>query len=125
MPKWTSGFRPGKTTMDIYKLFSKEELEILDADAIRERTEQALLFDAYREQERILAKYKNGSNLKGLENVLYCVPIAEPSSPSRSRISTLCTAKTAVTANPVMNTAFYIKSVMWDRRFGTFPIGAD
>ena len=27
MPKWTKGFRPGRTYMDIYKLFSKEELE--------------------------------------------------------------------------------------------------
>lgn len=74
MPKWTSGFRPGKTTLDVYKLFSKEELETADIAAIREKTEQALLFDAYREQEQLLVKYKNGSDLRGLENVLYVCP---------------------------------------------------
>lgn len=44
MPKWTTGFRPGKTTLDIYKLFSKDELETLDADTIRQKTQQALPF---------------------------------------------------------------------------------
>ena len=74
MPKWTSGFRPGKTTLDVYKLFSKEELETLDMETIREQTEQALQFDAYREQEQLLVKYKKGNNLQGLENVLYACP---------------------------------------------------
>ncbi len=74
MPKWTSGFRPGKTTLDIYKLFDKAELDELDMDTIRERTEQAQLFDAYREQEQLLVKYKKGNNLRGLENVLYVCP---------------------------------------------------
>lgn len=74
MPKWTKGFRTGETTMDIYKLFSKEDLEELDNETIRQKTEQALLFDAYREQERLLIKYKNGNNLNGLENVLYACP---------------------------------------------------
>ena len=27
MPKWSKGLRPGRTYMDIYKLFSKEELK--------------------------------------------------------------------------------------------------
>ena len=74
MPKWTSGFRPGKTTLDVYKLFDKEELKNLDLDAVRTRTEEALLFDAYREQEQLMAKYHKGSNLHGLENVLYVCP---------------------------------------------------
>ena len=74
MPKWASGFRPGRTTLDIYKLFGKEELAELDLDAIRQRTEEALLFDAYREQEQLLVKYKNGKNLQGLQNVLYACP---------------------------------------------------
>ncbi|MBR3974208.1 MAG: 1-acyl-sn-glycerol-3-phosphate acyltransferase [Oscillospiraceae bacterium] len=74
MPKWTSGFRPGKTTLDIYKLFDKDELKTLDQEAIRARTKQALDFDAYREQERLLVKYINGSNVQGLENVLYVCP---------------------------------------------------
>lgn len=74
MPKWTSGFRPGKTTLDIYKLFDKDELEQLDLDTIRTRTEKALLFDAYREQEQLMVKYSKGDQLQGLEHVLYVCP---------------------------------------------------
>lgn len=74
MPKWSSGFRPGRTTLDIYKLFDKEELSALSMESIRERTENALLFDAYREQEQLLVKYKKGNNVRGLENVLYICP---------------------------------------------------
>ena len=57
MPKWTSGFRPGKTTLDVYKLFDKEELKDLEPEAVRNRMEEALLFDAYREQEHLRVKY--------------------------------------------------------------------
>ena len=74
MPKWTSGFRPGKTTLNVYKLFDREELEELDIDAVRQRTEQALLFDAYREQEQLLVKYRKAKDIRGLENVLYACP---------------------------------------------------
>lgn len=74
MPKWTKGFRPGKTTLDIYKLFDKEELKTLDDDIIKQRTEQALLFDAYREQEQLMFKYKDANKVAGLENVLYTCP---------------------------------------------------
>ena len=74
MPKWSTGFRPGKTTMNVYKLFSKEEIADMDTEEIKVKTEQALLFDAYREQEELLVKYKNGDNVKGLENVLYVCP---------------------------------------------------
>ena len=74
MPKWSSGFRPGKTTLDVYKLFDKDELQTLDAETIKQRAEQALLFDAYREQEQLKVKYKNADDLRGLENVLYICP---------------------------------------------------
>lgn len=74
MPKWSKGFRPGKTYMDIYKLFSKEELENLDLDLVKSKTEDALLFDAYKEQEKYLVKYKNNYNIEGLKNVLYVCP---------------------------------------------------
>lgn len=74
MPKWAKGLRPGRTYMDIYQLFTKEELAQMDLDAIRERTDNALLFDAYREQETLRAKYKDNQNLEGLENVLYLCP---------------------------------------------------
>ncbi len=74
MPKWAKGMRAGKTTMDIYRLFTKEELASSDLTVIQEKTDNALLFDAYREQEEILAKYKNSDCLEGLQNVLYMCP---------------------------------------------------
>ncbi len=74
MPKWSSGFRPGKTVLDVYKLFDKDELADMDLETIKEKTEEALLFDAYREQEELQVKYKKGNNVRGLENVLYVCP---------------------------------------------------
>ena len=74
MPKWTTGFRPGRTHLDVYKLFSKEELQALSMEQIRRKTAQALDFDAYKEQEELLVKYKKGSCVEGLENVLYMCP---------------------------------------------------
>ena len=74
MPKWTSGMRPGKTTMDIYKLFSKEELADMDLDTIRKKTDGALLFDAYREQDAKPQKYSKNGDIRGLEQVLYVCP---------------------------------------------------
>ena len=74
MPKWAKGKRPGKTYLDVYRLFTKEELRTMTEDEIRERTENALLYDAYREQERHPVKYKNNDNIEGLENVLYLCP---------------------------------------------------
>ena len=74
MPKWSKGMRPGRTYMDVYKLFSKEELETLDVEQIREKTDEALLFDAYREQENSPVRYFKNDDLNGLENVLYVCP---------------------------------------------------
>lgn len=74
MPKWTKGFRPGRTYMDIYKLFTKEDLETMSVSQIQEQTDNALLFDAYREQETLLVKYVNNDDLQGLEHVLYMCP---------------------------------------------------
>ncbi len=74
MPKWAGGFRPGRTSIDIYKLIDKDELDTMDIPTIRARAEEALLFDAYREQEQLLVRYRNGSNVNGLEHVLYQCP---------------------------------------------------
>ncbi len=73
-PKWGKGLRSGRTYMDIYKLFSKEDLKDLDLETIQKKTDEALLFDAYRDQEHYLVKYKNNDNIQGLENVLYICP---------------------------------------------------
>lgn len=74
MPKWSKKIRPGRTYMDIYRLFSREELANMDLAAVQENAEQALLFDAYREQEEIREANKNGDDICGLENVLYQCP---------------------------------------------------
>ena len=74
MPKWTGGMRAGRTTMDIYRLFSREELAAADLETVKQKTDEALLFDAYREQEMAMVKYQNNHNIVGLENVLYQCP---------------------------------------------------
>lgn len=74
MPKWTDGMRPGRTYMDIYKLFDKNELASMDVEEVRRRTDDALLFDAYREQEQTKVAYKGNDSVQGLENVLYMCP---------------------------------------------------
>lgn len=74
MPKWTSGIRAGRTYLDTYRLFSKEELEQIDMETLKKRTDEALGFDAYREQEELLVKYKKNDNIEGLEHVLYVCP---------------------------------------------------
>ena len=60
--------------MDVYKLFTKEELANADLSEIREKTEQAILFDAYREQEELRVNYAKGADIHGLEHVLYMCP---------------------------------------------------
>lgn len=72
MPKWSARIRPGRTNMDVYKLFTREELASLSEEDIRRKTDEALLFDAYREQEQLRECYDD--DVQGLENVLYVCP---------------------------------------------------
>ncbi len=74
MPKWSKKTHPGKTTLDIYRLFTKEELEKVSVEEVREQVDGALLFDAYRKQEEMLVAYHKGNEIAGLENVLYACP---------------------------------------------------
>ena len=74
MPKWSKKLRPGRTYIDIYRLFTKEELASMDLQQIREKTDAALLYDAYEEQETLRVNYRGGRNIEGLENVLYRCP---------------------------------------------------
>ena len=94
MPKWSKGFRPGNTTLDVYKLISAEELSTMSIDAIRKKADQALGYDAYREQENLMVRYKNGSNIEGLQNVLYVCPHcgAEHTMQVRNGNTIFCTA---------------------------------
>lgn len=74
MPKWAGGLRPGRTYLDIYRLFTQAELRNMDIGELKRRADEALLFDAYREQEKHPVKYARGNDLRGLEHVLYQCP---------------------------------------------------
>lgn len=74
MPKWAKGIRRGRTYIDIYKLFDKDTLRDIPLEDVKEKTDEALNFDAYLEQEKFKIKYSNNSNIEGLENVLYVCP---------------------------------------------------
>ncbi len=76
LPKWAvnSSMRRGRTYLDIYKLFDKDEIHDMELSEIKQRTTDALDFDAYLEQEKLRIKYEEGDNIDGLENVLYLCP---------------------------------------------------
>ena len=56
MPKWARGFRPGRTYLDVYRLFTKEQLAAASVEEVRQQAEAALRFDAYREQEKYMVR---------------------------------------------------------------------
>ena len=74
MPKWAKGIRVGRTFIDIYKLFDRDVLCDMPLDEVKEKTSEALDFDAYLEQEKLKIKYRKNDNIEGLENVLYVCP---------------------------------------------------
>jgi 1-acyl-sn-glycerol-3-phosphate acyltransferase len=74
MPKWAKGIRVGRTFIDVYKLFDKDSLRDMPLDEVKEKTSEALNFDAYLEQEKLKIKYRKNDNIEGLENVLYVCP---------------------------------------------------
>ena len=76
-PKWGKGFRPGRTYVDIYRLFTAEELKTKPTEAIEDAVTAALDFDAYREQDKLRVHYKRGGRIEGLEKVLYRCPHCE------------------------------------------------
>ncbi|MBE7087783.1 MAG: hypothetical protein E7369_05745 [Clostridiales bacterium] len=73
-PKWSKVKRKGKTSLDVYKLASKEELESMSVEELSNLVETHLSFDAYRNNEVNKVAFKNGDNVVGLENVLYKCP---------------------------------------------------
>lgn len=74
MPKWKGGLHPGRTDVDIYRLFTKEQLAEMTEEEIKQAVDEHLLFDAYREQEDMQVAYQGARNVEGLENVLYLCP---------------------------------------------------
>lgn len=73
-PKWGKRFRKGKITLNITKFLSKDDLQNKDAEELQKLVHDELYYDAYKYQEQELVSYKNGSDIKGLENVLYWCP---------------------------------------------------
>ena len=73
-PKWSKKMRPGRTYLDVYKLYDKETLAVEPLESVKENVVKTLSFDAYKEQETLKVKYKGGENIEGLENVLYACP---------------------------------------------------
>lgn len=94
MPKWGRGLRPGRTTLDVYKLMDKETLAATDLTELKRLTDEALLFDAYREQETRRDRYLNCADVRGLEQVLYRCPHcgAEHTIQVQDRDTLFCTA---------------------------------
>jgi len=74
MPKWSKGFRPGRTDLDVYKLFDRQQLAAASLEEVEQAVNTALLYDAYREQEELQITYANNHNIEGLEQVLYMCP---------------------------------------------------
>lgn len=73
-PKWSKIKRRGKPNAEMIKLFSKEELEELTHEEIEKIVEEKLSFDAYRDQEKRMIKYKKGDLIEGLHFPLYKCP---------------------------------------------------
>ncbi len=69
-PKWSKKKRPGRTYLDVYRLATAEELSKMSPEVFAHKAEEALVFDAYREQDELRIKYKK-PDIEGLENVLY------------------------------------------------------
>lgn len=77
MPKWAKKIRPGRTNIDVYKLIDSAELISMSDDELRFRVEDALLFDAYREEENENIVSDSNCEIEGLENVLYMCPTCD------------------------------------------------
>lgn len=93
MPKWSSGIRCGRTYLDVYKLMDAETLATTDLDSLRDLVNNALMYDAYREQENARIPYARNQDIRGLEGVLYLCPHcgAEFSMQVRDKSTIFCT----------------------------------
>ncbi len=73
-PKWSKVRRKGQITIDVCKLISKEELEIIDNDDLYRLVRKNIDYNSYQNQKKNMVPYKNGNNVEGLEYVLYQCP---------------------------------------------------
>lgn len=74
-PKWSKIYRKGRIDLDVYKLYSKDDLGSISSSEILNRIEQEIGYNCYYEQEQRKVPYKNGNILEGLENVIYKCPV--------------------------------------------------
>lgn len=72
--KWTKSLKRGRTYFETYKLFDKKDIVTTPIDQIKEKVDNALLFDAYYEQSLDLSKHHKGNDINGIEKVLYQCP---------------------------------------------------
>ena len=73
-PKWSKKYRKGRIDLDIYKLYSKEDVQNKDDKDLQNEIEEILKYNAYKNQEKKLVIHKNGTDIRGLEYVLYQCP---------------------------------------------------
>lgn len=74
MPKWSKITRKGRVEIKITELLSQSKLQSLDETTLEQVINKALDFNDYKWQEKNKIVFKNGSNIEGLENVLYICP---------------------------------------------------
>ena len=124
MPKWTRGFRPGRTYMDVYRLFDKETLASMDPAGIRERADPALLFDAYREQEDLRVRYAHNDDIRGWITCCISVRDAAGNSPWRSQVQVPSAAGSAAMKKPPMSWGSSMPQTGSNRSCATRATGA-
>lgn len=74
-PKYNLDERPGKVSVSYKKLFSKEDLEKLNAEEIQEILNKEIRTNDYEHNEVAKNVYKSNSIAKNLEQLLYKCPV--------------------------------------------------
>lgn len=93
-PKWSKLWRKGETSIDVYKLFSDQDLKELTDEQVQKRIEEELAFDEYQSQKENPIAFDKGDNIQGLENVLFVCPhCGEQFSFNSTSFSTLTCSK--------------------------------
>jgi transcription elongation factor Elf1 len=73
-PVWNLKQQNVKLTADMTQIISKEELEQLDVNTIKDKIDQAFIYDEYKYQKDNGIKIKYKKRAEGLEKVLYYCP---------------------------------------------------
>ncbi|MBR2324268.1 MAG: 1-acyl-sn-glycerol-3-phosphate acyltransferase [Clostridia bacterium] len=76
-PKWSKIRRKGRVDLSITKLISSEEAKQISNEKMQEMVENALYFDAYKDNDIKKVHFTNGDNIEGLEHVIYRCPTCD------------------------------------------------